>query len=86
MIFASLSLGHHWVLHPATFPNSALFEELLKRLNITDAAPANLHTGNTSFLRRMWPIDANVRIEMKTISPCFCVERTIHVHIQVYSN
>jgi protocatechuate 3,4-dioxygenase beta subunit len=42
----------------ALSPNTP-FEELLTELNITDIAHADLHTGNTTFLRGMWPTDTN---------------------------
>jgi protocatechuate 3,4-dioxygenase beta subunit len=60
------------------------FEELLTQLNKTIGD--DLHTGNTTFLRGMWPTDANGMMEMKTIFPGFYVERTIHIHAQVHAN
>lgn len=49
-------------------PNTP-FEQLLKQMNVTDMATADLHTGNTTFLRGMWPTDKNGMMEMKTVFP-----------------
>ncbi|KAJ5085421.1 aromatic compound dioxygenase [Penicillium argentinense] len=66
-------------------PNTP-FEELLTNMNITDydLGVTDLHTGDTTWLRGMWPTDANGMMEMKTIFPGFYVERAIHIHVQVY--
>lgn len=47
------------------------FEQLLKQKNISisDMGSMDLHTGNTTFLRGMWPTDKNGMMEMKTIFP-----------------
>lgn len=67
-------------------PNTP-FEELLAQLNLTlGNGPLDLHTGNTTFLRGMWPTDKNGVMEMKTVFPGFYVERTIHIHAQVHTN
>lgn len=68
-------------------PNT-YFPVLLSELNITDFVEGvtDLHTDNTTFLRAMWPTDRNGMVEMKTIFPGFYVERSIHIHVQVYSN
>ncbi|KAF4637561.1 hypothetical protein G7Y89_g543 [Cudoniella acicularis] len=47
------------------------FETLLQELNITAPSTADLHTGNTTFLRGMWPTNANGMLEMKTVSRDF---------------
>jgi protocatechuate 3,4-dioxygenase beta subunit len=69
----------------ALSPNTP-FAELLQELNITDVMHADLHTGNSTFLRGMWPTDANGMMEMRTIFPGFYIERTIHIHVQVHTN
>lgn len=67
-------------------PNTP-FEELLDQLNVTiGAGTLDLHTGNSTFLRGMWPTDQNGMMEMKTVFPGFYVERTIHIHAQVHTN
>ncbi|KAI9732292.1 MAG: hypothetical protein M1834_001498 [Cirrosporium novae-zelandiae] len=67
----------------ALSPNTP-FETLLTELNktITD----DLHTGNSTWLRGLWPTDENGMMEMKTIFPGFYVERAIHIHVQVHMN
>ena len=45
----------------------------------------DLHTGNNTFLRGMWPTDSNGVMEMATIFPGFYVERTIHIHVQAHT-
>lgn len=51
-------------------PNTA-FPTLLEQLNITDfdIGTTDIHTDDTTFLRGMWPTDANGMMEMKTIFP-----------------
>lgn len=66
-------------------PNTP-FEELLAQLNKTIGPDLDLHSGNSTWLRGMWPTDANGMMEMKTIFPGFYVERTIHIHAQVHTN
>ncbi|KAH6665022.1 dioxygenase [Halenospora varia] len=66
-------------------PNTP-FETLLEQLNKTIGPGLDLHTGDTTFLRGMWPTDANGMMEMKSVFPGFYVERTIHVHVQVHTN
>ncbi|KAJ4390579.1 hypothetical protein N0V93_004175 [Gnomoniopsis smithogilvyi] len=63
------------------------FPTLLSELNITDfeIGVTDLHTDDTTFLRGMWPTDANGMMEMKTIFPGFYTARAIHIHIQVYT-
>ncbi|OLN97383.1 hypothetical protein CCHL11_01035 [Colletotrichum chlorophyti] len=62
------------------------FEQLLKELNVTIGPDLDLHTDATTFLRGIWPTDANGIMEMKTVFPGFYVERTIHIHAQVHTN
>lgn len=68
-------------------PNTK-FETLLQEMNITDFAigVTDLHTDDSTFLRGMWPTDADGLMEMKTIFPGFYVERTIHIHTQVFTD
>lgn len=46
----------------------------------------DLHTDDSTWLRGMWPTDAEGMMEMKTVFPGFYVERAIHIHAQVYHN
>lgn len=73
----------------ALSPNTP-FLELLQQLNISesdyDIGVTDLHTDDTTFLRGMWPTDANGMMEMKTVFPGFYVERAIHIHVRVYHN
>lgn len=66
------------------------FETLLAEMNITFPPPAgttlDLHTGNTTWLRGMWPTDAEGVMEMKTVFPGFYIQRAIHIHAQVHTN
>lgn len=66
-------------------PNTR-FVELLQELNVSDynIGVTDLHTDDTTFLRGMWPTDANGMMEMQTVFPGFYVERAIHIHVQVY--
>ncbi|CAI7577536.1 unnamed protein product [Penicillium palitans] len=68
-------------------PNTA-FPTLLEQLNITDfdIGTTDIHTDDTTFLRGMWPTDANGMMEMKTIFPGFYIERAIHIHVQVHTD
>lgn len=71
----------------ALSPNTG-FPLLLEALNITDfeIGVTDLHTGNSTWLRGMWPTDSNGMMEMKTIFPGFYVERAIHIHAQVHTD
>ncbi|SJK97706.1 uncharacterized protein ARMOST_00959 [Armillaria ostoyae] len=60
------------------------FEELLEELNYTIVD--DLHTNDTTFLRGMWPTDANGVAEIKTIVPGFYVQRTVRIHVQVHQD
>lgn len=62
------------------------FAELVASLNKTIGSGLDLHTGDSTWLRGMWPTDANGMIEMKTSFPGFYVDRTIHIHAQVHTN
>lgn len=53
------------------------FEELVASRNMTIGPGLDLHTGETTWLRGMWPTDANGVMEMQTVFPGFYVERTI---------
>ncbi|KAJ2993560.1 hypothetical protein NUW58_g1801 [Xylaria curta] len=70
-------------------PNTP-FEQLLEELgvDIEDLINGNfdLHTDDTTFLRGMWPTNAEGMMEMKTTFPGFYVERAIHIHVQVYTD
>lgn len=68
----------------ALSPNTP-FEELLDQLNKTIGEDLDLHTGDSTWLRGMWPTDSNGVMEMATIFPGFYVERTIHIHVQVHT-
>ncbi|KAF2691480.1 protocatechuate 3 [Lentithecium fluviatile CBS 122367] len=69
----------------ALSPNTP-FEELLSQLNKTIGSDLDLHTGDSTWLRGMWPTDSNGVMEMATIFPGFYVERTIHIHVQVHTD
>lgn len=62
--------------------------QLLEQLGVSNftIGETDLHTDNTTFLRGMWPTDANGMLEMKTIFPGFYVERAVHIHTQVYTD
>jgi protocatechuate 3,4-dioxygenase beta subunit len=66
------------------------FLELLAQLNITFPPVGNetidIHTGNTTFLRGMWPTDEEGVMEMKTVFPGFYIQRAVHIHAQVHTN
>ncbi|KAF9641134.1 putative protocatechuate -dioxygenase beta subunit protein [Lasiodiplodia theobromae] len=68
-------------------PNTP-FKQLLEQLGVNNFSigETDLHTDNTTFLRGMWPTDANGMLEMKTIFPGFYVERAVHIHTQVYTD
>ncbi|KAK0236660.1 Intradiol ring-cleavage dioxygenase [Armillaria nabsnona] len=66
-------------------PNTP-FEQLVQALNVTIDENFDIHTDDTTFLRGMWPTDANGVMEMKTIVPGFYVDRTVHIHAQVHQN
>ncbi|CAG8960184.1 hypothetical protein HYFRA_00010663 [Hymenoscyphus fraxineus] len=63
------------------------FLELLAQLNQTfdPMTRLDLHTGNTTWLRGMWPTNKEGMMEMKTVFPGFYIERTIHIHAQVHT-
>lgn len=73
----------------ALSPNTP-FVELLQSMNMSaddyDIGVTDLHTDDTTFLRGMWPTDANGMMEMQTVFPGFYVERAIHIHVRVYTN
>lgn len=56
--------------------------------NITDfeIGVTDLHTDDSTWLRGMWPTDAEGMMEMKTIFPGFYIERALHIHTEVYMN
>ncbi|KPM41861.1 hypothetical protein AK830_g4703 [Neonectria ditissima] len=68
-------------------PNTP-FVQLLEQLNITDfeIGKTDLHTDDTTWLRGMWPTNDEGILEMKTVFPGFYVERTIHIHTQVFTD
>jgi protocatechuate 3,4-dioxygenase beta subunit len=53
-------------------------------LNSTDFR--SLQTSNSTWLRGMWPTDAQGGAEFQTIFPGFYIQRTIHIHVQVHTN
>lgn len=63
-------------------PNTP-FPQLLEQLGIDIdefvIGETDLHTDNSTFLRGMWPSNADGILEMKTTFPGFYVERSIHV-------
>lgn len=71
----------------ALSPNTG-FPVLLNELNITDfeIGTTDLHTGDSTWLRGMWPTDKNGVMEMKTVFPGFYIARAIHIHIQVHTD
>ncbi|KAF3025517.1 hypothetical protein E8E14_008668 [Neopestalotiopsis sp. 37M] len=64
------------------------FRELLEELNVTDfeIGTTDLHTDDTTWLRGMWPTDSEGVLEMKTIFPGFYIQRSIHIHAQVFTD
>lgn len=46
----------------------------------------DLHTDDTTWLRGMWPTNAEGLAEIKTVYPGFYAGRAIHIHAQVYTN
>ncbi|KAK0487778.1 Intradiol ring-cleavage dioxygenase [Armillaria novae-zelandiae] len=67
-------------------PNTP-FAQLLEELGLDlSGGSLDLHTDDTTFLRGMWPTDANGMMQMKTIVPGYYVERAIHIHVQVHQN
>ncbi|OBR02774.1 Protocatechuate 3 [Colletotrichum higginsianum IMI 349063] len=66
-------------------PNTP-FLELIDQLNVTLGPDMDIHTDDTTFLRGIWPTDANGIMEMKTVFPGFYVDRTIHIHALVHTD
>ncbi|UJO23778.1 hypothetical protein CLAFUW4_13461 [Fulvia fulva] len=70
-------------------PNTP-FETLLKGLGVTNTTGydnfAFLANGNSTFLREMWPTDSQGVTGFKSIVPGFYVDRSIHIHAQVYTD
>ncbi|KAI1358114.1 Intradiol ring-cleavage dioxygenase [Xylaria arbuscula] len=70
-------------------PNTP-FPQLLEQLGIDIdefvIGETDLHTDNTTFLRGMWPSNADGILEMKTTFPGFYVERSLHIHVQAYTD
>ncbi|KAF2125540.1 protocatechuate 3 [Dothidotthia symphoricarpi CBS 119687] len=66
-------------------PNTP-FETLLEQLNLTTASDLDLHTGDSTWLRGMWPTDGNGVMEMQTVFPGFYIDRTIHIHVRAHTN
>ncbi|KAI1426550.1 Intradiol ring-cleavage dioxygenase [Xylaria sp. FL1777] len=70
-------------------PNTE-FVELLDQLGIDvddfEIGVTDLHTDSTTWLRGMWPTNAEGIMEMKTIFPGFYVGRAIHIHVQVFTD
>ncbi|KAF3799847.1 hypothetical protein GCG54_00010039 [Colletotrichum gloeosporioides] len=64
------------------------FRELLESLNVTDfeIGTTDLHTDDTTWLRGMWPTNDDGILEMKTIFPGFYIQRSIHIHAQVFTD
>lgn len=69
-------------------PNTP-FEKLLKSVGITNTTGhdnwAFLANGNATFLRGMWPTDEQGVTSFRSIVPGFYVDRSIHIHAQVYT-
>lgn len=67
-------------------PNTP-FLELLQQKNLTiGSGTLDLHTGDSTWLRGMWPTDESGVAEFTSIVPGFYVERAIHIHVQVHEN
>ncbi|KZM27470.1 uncharacterized protein EKO05_0007595 [Ascochyta rabiei] len=62
------------------------FLELLKDRNITNITDLDLHTDDSTWLRGMWPTDANGVSELVTNYPGFYVGRAIHIHVQAHTD
>lgn len=45
-----------------------------------------LHTDTTTWLRGMWPTDAQGATSFQSIFPGFYVDRSIHIHVQVHTD
>ncbi|KAI3006020.1 hypothetical protein CBS147346_4047 [Aspergillus niger] len=61
---------------------------VLQSLNLTWFEPgqSDIHTGNETWLRGMWPTDSNGMMEMRTIFPGYYYGRSIHIHVQVHTD
>lgn len=64
------------------------FATLLTDMGIDDfeIGVTDLHTDATTWLRGLWPTDAEGVMEMKTIFPGFYAGRSIHIHVQAYTD
>ncbi|KAF2161912.1 hypothetical protein M409DRAFT_58688 [Zasmidium cellare ATCC 36951] len=70
-------------------PNTP-FETLLEENGIDDPSGydnwAFLSNSDTTFLRGMWPTDKHGVSSFKSIFPGFYVDRSIHIHVQAYTD
>ncbi|KAK7992716.1 Intradiol ring-cleavage dioxygenase [Apiospora saccharicola] len=64
------------------------FTELKAKLGLTNVTYGitDLHTGNSTWLRGMYPTNKEGMVEMKTVFPGFYAGRTIHIHSQVFTH
>ncbi|KAF2965821.1 hypothetical protein GQX73_g7781 [Xylaria multiplex] len=66
------------------------FVELLDQLGIDvedfEIGVTDLHTDKTTFHRGMWPTNDGGVMEMKTTFPGFYSGRTLHIHVQAYTD
>ncbi|TGJ86296.1 hypothetical protein E0Z10_g2466 [Xylaria hypoxylon] len=73
----------------ALSPNTP-FLELLEQLGIDEEdftiGVTDLHTDDSTFLRGMWPTNDVGVMEMKTTFPGFYVGRSIHIHVQAFTD
>lgn len=68
-------------------PNTP-FKEVITQHGLTNftVGETDFHTDDTTFLRAMWPTNAEGLAEIKTIYPGFYAGRAIHIHAQVYTD
>lgn len=68
-------------------PNTP-FKEVIAQHGLTNftVGETDFHTDDTTFLRAMWPTNAEGLTEIKTIYPGFYAGRAIHIHAQVYTD
>ncbi|KAH8787995.1 dioxygenase [Diaporthe sp. PMI_573] len=68
-------------------PNTP-FKEVIAQHGLDNftVGETDFHTDDTTFLRGMWPTNAEGLAEIKTIYPGFYAGRAIHIHAQVYTD
>lgn len=67
-------------------PNTPLLDLVASLGKDINDPNLDIHTDNSTWLRGMWPTDANGVTEMRTVFPGFYISRSIHIHVRSHTD